>query len=202
MNRWGFRDRDYETPAKPPDTYRIAFVGDSVALGLRSAAEDVFVRRFEEAANGLGLGHAVQALNFSVDGYNTVQVHEMLRTKVLAFAPDKVVYVLCLNDFDFEDSSGFKIQVLPQAEELPAGKPLERVYRHRIYQQLAGNDFHHYLFKKNGQTVFQEIREMHGLLAQNGIDFHVVVSAGLFRLRSRLRRAIRCATFTRRSAFF
>jgi lysophospholipase L1-like esterase len=174
MNRWGFRDRDYETPAKPPGTYRIAFVGDSVALGLRTAAEDIFVRRFEEGANGLGLGHAVQALNFSVDGYNTVQVHEMLRTKVLAFAPDKVVYVLCLNDFDFEDSSGLKIQYFRKPKSFLLAT-VERVFRHRIYQQLAGNDFHRYYFHKNKQQAFEKIREMNGLLAQSGIGFHVVV---------------------------
>lgn len=179
MNRWGFRDRDYETPAKPPDTYRIAFVGDSVVLGLRSAAEDIFVRRFEEAANRLGLGHAVQALNFSVDGYNTVQVHEMVRTKVLPFAPDKVVYVLCLNDFDFKDSSGLKILYFRKPKSFLL-ETVERVYRHRVYQQLAGNDFHQYVFNKNGEVALQNIREMNGLLTQNGIGFHVVVSPVFF----------------------
>ena len=121
MNRWGFRDRDYETPGKPADTHRIAFLGDSVTLGLGVAAEDVFVRRFEDAANGLGLGYTVQALNFSVDGYNTVQVNELLRTKVLPFAPDKVIYVLCLNDFDFADASGMKIRYFRKPKSFLAG---------------------------------------------------------------------------------
>jgi hypothetical protein len=174
MNRWGFRDRDYETPAKPSGTYRIAFVGDSVALGLFVAEEDVFVRRFEDAANQRGLAQPVQALNFSVDGYNAVQVSELLREKALPFAPDKVVYVLCLNDFDFQDSSGFKIRYFhkPKSFLLDA---MERVYRHRIYQQLAGNDFHRYYFNKNREVAFQAILDMNSLLRQSGIGFHVVV---------------------------
>ena len=174
MNRWGFRDRDYETPVKPPETHRIAFLGDSVTLGLGVAAEDMFVRRFEDAANRLGLGHAVQTLNFSVDGYNTVQVNEMLRTKALPFAPDKVIYVLCLNDFDFQDASGEKIRYFrkPKSFLLEA---LEQIYRVRIYQQLAGSDFHHYHFNKNKEIAFQSIRDMHALAKQNGIGFHVVV---------------------------
>lgn len=174
MNRWGFRDRDYETPAKPADTYRIAFLGDSVALGLGVAANDVFVPHFEDAANARGLHRNVQALNFSVDGYNTVQIYEMLRTKVLGFAPDKVVYVLCLNDFDFEDASGEKILYFRKPDSFLM-KTLERVYRQRIYQQLLGGTFHHYFFEKNREVVFQKIRDMHALLRDSGIGFHVVV---------------------------
>jgi lysophospholipase L1-like esterase len=174
MNRWGFRDRDYETPAKPPGTYRFAFIGDSVALGLGVAAEDVFVRRFEDEANRLGLPHTVQALNFSVDGYNAVQMHELLRTKALPFAPDKVVYVLCLNDFDFEDASGQKILYFRKPKSFFL-EMLEQVYRQRIYQQLAGGDFHHYHFEKNKQAAFQSIRDMNALAKQSGIGFHVVV---------------------------
>jgi hypothetical protein len=174
MNRWGFRDRDYETPAKPSGTYRVAFVGDSVALGLFVAEEDVFVRRFEDAANQRGLPYAVQALNFSVDGYNALQVSEIVRTKALLFAPDKVVYVLCLNDFDFEDSSGFKIRYFHKPKSFLL-ETVEQVFRRRIYQQLAGNDFHHYYFKKNREATFQAIRNMNSLLAQSGVGFHVVV---------------------------
>jgi lysophospholipase L1-like esterase len=174
MNRWGFRDRDYETPDKPADVRRIAFVGDSVTLGLRVAPEDVFVRRFEEAANRLDLGYTVQALNFSVDGYNAVQVHEMLRAKALPFAPDQIIYVLCLNDFDFEDSSGLKIRYFRKPKSFSL-ETLERVYRQRIYQQLAGSDFHHYYFNKNRDVAFRSIRDMHDLAKQKGIGFHVVV---------------------------
>ena len=34
-NRYGFRDYDYESVAKPTNVSRIAFIGDSVTLGLK-----------------------------------------------------------------------------------------------------------------------------------------------------------------------
>ncbi len=41
--------------------------------------------------------------------FHALQLRELLRTKVLAFEPDQVTYVMCLNDFDFTESSGRKI---------------------------------------------------------------------------------------------
>lgn len=174
INRYGFRDRDYESMAKPANTYRVAFIGDSITLGLFVAVEETFVRQFEAAANQGVLLHKVQALNFGIDGYNTPQVYEMLRTRVLDFAPDEIVYVLCLNDFDFEDSSGTKILYFQKPASFVLAA-LEEVYRHRIYQQLLGGDFHLYHFKKNKQIVFQKILEMKAILEAESIRFQVVV---------------------------
>lgn len=102
-NRFGFRDEDFQTTAKPGGTYRLAFVGDSVTLGLRVEYEEIFVRRFDAWLRQEPLAMDVQALNFGVDGYNTLQVEAQLGERVLDFQPDKVVYVMCLNDFDFDD---------------------------------------------------------------------------------------------------
>lgn len=168
-NRYGFRDRDYESKAKPENTYRLAFIGDSVTLGMRVSVEETFVRQFEAAANQLESQHMVQALNFAVDGYNTLQVYEMLRTKVLDFAPDKVVYMLCLNDFDFDESSGMKILYFRKPKSfLLSG--LEKAY-----QKLRGGDFHLYHFRKNKKVDFQNLLDMRTMLEREGIRFQVVV---------------------------
>ena len=103
-NRYGFRESDEISLPKPVGVYRIAFVGDSVTLGIGVENDYTFVRQFETAANSVRPGRKIQALNFSVDGYHTIQIAELLRSKVLQFEPDKVVYVLCLNDFDFSES--------------------------------------------------------------------------------------------------
>lgn len=168
-NRYGFRDREYESTAKPENTYRFAFIGDSVTLGLRVGVEETFVRQFEAAANTLESQSSVQALNFAVDGYNTLQVYETLRTKALDFAPDKVVYVLCLNDFDFEESSGMKILYFrkPKSFLLPR---LEKAY-----QKLRGDDFHVHHFRKNKKVVFQKLHDMKVMLERKNISFQVVV---------------------------
>jgi lysophospholipase L1-like esterase len=169
MNRYGFRDRDYDSTAKPENIYRLAFIGDSVTLGVRVSADQTFVRQFEAAANQVASRYIVQALNFAVDGYGTPQIYEMLRTKALDFAPDKVIYVLCLNDFDFGESSGLKILYFrkPRSFLLPR---LETVY-----QRLRGGDYHAYHFRKNKKAVYQNILDMKALLHREAISFQIVV---------------------------
>ena len=72
------------TPRQTSDsTYRTAFIGDSIVLGMGPFYNKIFVRRFEIEANKLNLTQRVQALNFGIDGYNTIQIYEILRTKVL-----------------------------------------------------------------------------------------------------------------------
>lgn len=39
-NRWGFREVDHPTPEKPPGVRRVAFLGDSVALGMGVEPEE------------------------------------------------------------------------------------------------------------------------------------------------------------------
>jgi hypothetical protein len=83
-NGYGFRDDDRKI-AKKEGVPRIAFIGDSVTLGLSVGREDTFVRIFERRAGEVNPGAKVEALNFSVDGYSALQVFEMLKVKVLPF---------------------------------------------------------------------------------------------------------------------
>jgi lysophospholipase L1-like esterase len=169
MNRYGFRDFDFESKDKPEDTLRIAFVGDSVTLGVSVDWEENFVRRFQAAANKQISTTNIQALNFAVDGYNTLQILELIRTKALQFSPDKVVYVLCLNDFDFSRSSGDKI--------LYFQKPTSffLLEMEKVVQRLRREKFHEHQFRKNKQKVFSSILEMRNLLNEHGIDFQVAI---------------------------
>lgn len=168
-NRHGFRDLDYESTAKPDDTLRVAFAGDSVTLGMGVDLEDTFVRQFELQANQVDSDQRVQALNFAIDGYNTPQIYEMIRTKVLQFSPDRVVYVLCPNDFDFSQSDGKKILYFKKP-----GSFFLRIME-KVYQKLSGIDYHVYYFEKNKEAVFQNIVAMRDLLAARGVGFQVVI---------------------------
>jgi len=109
-NKHGFRDRDHPYVKNKGDL-RIAFVGDSVTLGIGVEENDTFVRVFEREA-GVRLSSVnVEAMSYAVDGYNAIQVLELLRDRVLPFAPDIVVYVMCMNDFDFDRASGKKASI-------------------------------------------------------------------------------------------
>jgi lysophospholipase L1-like esterase len=166
-NRWGFRDVDYETPAKTPGVHRVAFIGDSVTLGMGVVPADTFVGRV--GAMAVAAGRPVQALNFGVDGYNALQIRELLAAKVLAFEPDQVVYVLCLNDFDFTDSSGRKIAYFRKPRFF-----LPQWLRQR-YRALRRTEFHRYHFQKHKDEVFPAILDMKSVLAARNVVFSLAV---------------------------
>jgi lysophospholipase L1-like esterase len=168
-NRYGFRDFDYESKTKPDSVYRISFIGDSVTLGYGVDGESTFVNKFSTYAGYLHPEQKIQALNFGIDGYNTVQIHELLRSNVIEFEPQLVVYVLCLNDFDFEESSGDKSKYFRR----PKSFLCERIERgYRSYKNI---EFHSWHFQKNREEVFQKILDMDKLLKQRGIDFQVAL---------------------------
>jgi lysophospholipase L1-like esterase len=159
INGNGFREREGVTLEKPPGVLRVAFVGDSITLGMEVAEPETFVRRFEVLANRSGAPSRVEALNFGVGGYDAVQVAELLCSRVMAFGPDRVVYVLCWNDFDFEDASRSMALYFkpPRSFFLAALKDARR--------RLSGTEYHHAHFAETRDIVFGKIREMRDLVA-------------------------------------
>jgi lysophospholipase L1-like esterase len=168
INRWGFRDIDYPTQDKPGDVVRIAFVGDSVTFG--SLADDtLFVSLIGEQGRELRGDRHLETMNFSVAGYNALQMAELVRAKVLDFAPDGVVYVLCLNDFDFDDGSGQLIRYFRP----PASFLWERLHRPRTEPSLPG--YVRQYFARNHREVFSKIGEMKRMLKDRGAGLQVAV---------------------------
>lgn len=167
-NRWGFRDADYESMEKPENTFRIAFAGDSITLGMSVSAQETFVRQFEAEANKVN-SQRIQALNFGIDGYHAIQISELIRTKVLAFSPDIVVYAMCLNDFDFNQSSGRKIRYFKK----PKSWILYRL--DRLYRKLSRAEFHLYNFGKNKKVVLQSLLDVRDMLEKAGVGFQIIV---------------------------
>jgi lysophospholipase L1-like esterase len=166
-NRWGFRDVDYPTPAKPPGVYRVAFIGDSVTMGTDVTPQETFVARV--GAMAAAAGQHAQTLNFGVDGYNALQIRELLTAKVLTFQPDQVVYVLCLNDFDFTDSSGRKIAYYRKPRFfLPP-------WLKQRFRSLRGTEFHRYHFQEHRDEVFRAILDMRDVLAARKVGFLLAV---------------------------
>jgi lysophospholipase L1-like esterase len=95
-NSLGFRDREHAIE-KPPGTYRILVLGDSITQGFGiEATDDVFTAVLETKLRTEGVN--AEVLNFGVSGYNTEQEVETLREKGVQFDPDLVVLAFCAND--------------------------------------------------------------------------------------------------------
>lgn len=166
-NRYGFRDIDRDLTRKKSDTFRVVFVGDSVTLGLGVNFQDTFVREFERTARRED--PRIEALNLGVDGYNTHQVRELVETRALEFSPDAVVYVMSLNDFDYEDASANKIRYFKR----PRSFLLARL--RRLARGFSSEDYYSYHYRHNGHRVLREIEAMAETLEGRGIAFVTVL---------------------------
>ncbi len=98
INSHGFRDYEF-TKEKPPNTFRIIVVGDSVTFGWRQKLEDTYPKVIErKLREALGSKINIEVLNFGVGGYNAEQEAELIKTKVLEFNPDLILIGFCPND--------------------------------------------------------------------------------------------------------
>ena len=84
-NRFGFRQHDSVTREKSGSVTRIAFVGDSVTLGREVDFEKTFPEISQNLLNSGEL--TIEALNFGIDGYNTIQVSELCAQPRPRFLP-------------------------------------------------------------------------------------------------------------------
>lgn len=180
VNGFGFRERDLATSEKPAGTFRIAVIGDSVTLGMKVKEERTFVRQVEARIHGALGRRDVQVLNFSVDGYDAIQIERMLVSKVMPFAPDLVVYALCLNDFDHEISSGEKTKYF-RPPKLFVWKALADAI---VALRVQSVGYHEYVFQANKQPVYAAIRRMRRDAEAQRCGFAVAILP-LFPLRSK-----------------
>jgi len=93
VNSEGLRDGEH-TKAKPPNTLRVAVLGDSFTEAIHVPVEQTFWSKLErklgncEAVKGR---KNVEVINFGVQGYGTAQELMMLRKKVWDYSPDIVI---------------------------------------------------------------------------------------------------------------
>ena len=98
INPDGMRDRAY-TVAKPPGTFRIACIGDSICFGTQIEQADTFSSKLEAELNRRFASAPIcEVLNFGVAGYDIDQINENLRVRALKYKPDLIIYAYCLND--------------------------------------------------------------------------------------------------------
>jgi lysophospholipase L1-like esterase len=122
-NDFGQRDRAYSR-TKPPRTFRVAGIGDSITYGSGAPRERVFLKQAESRLLG---DRPVEVINFGVPGYNTAQEANLLEDEVVEWDPDLVVLQFCRNDFE-----------LPNFIQTSAGPLVARSFAlHVVLKELA-----------------------------------------------------------------
>jgi lysophospholipase L1-like esterase len=93
--------RSPERPlAKPPGTFRVVGIGDSVMFGWGVAAADTYLSILERDLEARFAGRHFEVWNLAVPGYNTVQEVESFAEKVDRLEPDLVIVGWVGNDMD------------------------------------------------------------------------------------------------------
>jgi lysophospholipase L1-like esterase len=109
INSHGFRDREHALE-KPPGTRRIVAIGDSITFAGSMDTGFRFTERLE--AQLRAAGRSVEVLNLGVGGYDTLDEVAVLVQKGLAFDPDLVILVFCINDLGVYSANLEMVQVL------------------------------------------------------------------------------------------
>jgi hypothetical protein len=92
INRDGLRDREHSR-TKPPNTVRLAILGDSMTEALNVPLESAFwsvLERELKSCKAFG-NRDVEIVNFGVSGYGTAQQLLTFRHRVAAYSPDVTV---------------------------------------------------------------------------------------------------------------
>ena len=153
INSDGFHDREH-TIAKPPDTFRIAVLGDSFVEAFQVPAEKAFwsvlERKLQECPPA---GKSkVEVLSFGVSGFSTARELIQLQKRVWQYSPD-VIILLVTTGNDVRDNSrtlnAFPSQPLPYFiyqdgrlildDSLVAAR--NRTLTFRLQQSLIGKSF-------------------------------------------------------------
>lgn len=88
------------TVAPAAGTHRVLVLGDSVAFGFRLEQPDTFPVQLEQELESRD-GGSWEVLNAGVEGYNTRNELAYLRSPLLDFAPETIVLLFNLNDYDY-----------------------------------------------------------------------------------------------------
>jgi lysophospholipase L1-like esterase len=115
INSDGLRDQEHSL-AKPPDTIRIAVIGDSYPEALSVSLDETFwwvMGRKLEECNAVP-GKRIEVLNFGVSGYSTAQELLTLREQVWKYSPDVVMLAVTTNN-DITDN----LRALKKTDEIP-----------------------------------------------------------------------------------
>ena len=105
INSQGLRDREHALQ-KPPNTFRIAVLGDSYTEALQVPMEKDYSSVLERELTGCPSlhGQSVEVMNFGVNTFTTAQELLRLRERVWPYSPDLVVLAFDTGNNVFKNS--------------------------------------------------------------------------------------------------
>ena len=105
INNQGFRDHEHAI-SKPPDTLRIAVLGDSYAEAFQVPLEKTFWTLMEQKLNECpqAAKSQVEVLNFGISGFSTGRELILLQKRVWQYSPDIIVLLVTPGN-DIRDNS-------------------------------------------------------------------------------------------------
>lgn len=115
INSDGLRDREHNK-VKPPNTLRVAVLGDSYTEALQIPFESSFSAVLESKMRACqaSAGRDVEVINFGVSGYGTAQELVTLRNHVWQYSPDIVLLALTTSN-DISDN----VRELKRVDQIP-----------------------------------------------------------------------------------
>jgi hypothetical protein len=125
INSFGFRDNREYSLAKPPGTFRILVLGDSVTFGHGALYETTYPYLLEQQLRAWRPDVKWEVWNLGVPGYNTAQELAYLHLVEERYAPDLVVVGFFPNDF-----TGYEPNLSPGVVRRVMSAVLRSMQRH------------------------------------------------------------------------
>jgi len=155
FNSMGLRDREYASK-KPPHTYRILVLGDSITEALQVEDREVYTEILEASLNTPASATRYEVINAGVSGYGAGDELKMYELLGASLDPDLVVVqVSLINDlsedlfcrwYRVEDGRIFPIE---EASGGPESRFEEFLGRHSHVAQILRHGFYVYFGKKS-----------------------------------------------------
>jgi lysophospholipase L1-like esterase len=117
INADGFRDQ-LRPQAKPPGTFRIVVMGDSIAFGYGVSLEHSFAKRLEQGLTARAPAQPIEVLSLGVNGYNPYTEAALFADVGVRYHPDLVLVEFCINDLN-DPTMHFDTQTVLQLGNVP-----------------------------------------------------------------------------------
>ena len=179
VNTDGFRGPEYSI-TKSANTFRIIMLGDSETFSFMLAQSNALAAQLESLLNQKSGLVWYEILNFGVEGYNTFQELELLKTKGLKYNPDLIILNYVLNDpepgeYYFEKTFFIRHSALVRYFSYRIKKALIRRERKRLNIKTEVDNYYYYHQPKYFVPLKEAMLEMADIARERGSKLVLVI---------------------------